>query len=282
MSAGRGPGPECSWWTGHTHTQAPWQHTARPPLHETVPSAVLTRGWPRKPRSKTHARLAEVIHPSEPVSGVSVGRRGRGRWVTWGCSTPQPQSWCPRPHAPQTFRGTREPRALPRGSPGEGEAATSRIPGGRTPASLLALSKASCAGHFMRRGPGEPGAELGVCPQGSCGGLRDTGHGAPRLGARYMEPGSGHSRTGLRRWEQVRGRSTALAPSGLEHGHSTQCGCTPSWLGAAGPEARVGVEVPTGWPLCRGTRLASPGTPQRRPGGRGARGQPGAGRQQPR
>lgn len=165
------------------------------------------------------------------------------------------------PHTPKLSEGLVNhehrpggPRARERRPPHE-----SRVVG--TPASLLALSKASCAGHFMRRGPGEPGAELGVCPRGSCGGLRDTGHGAPRLGARYAEPGSGHSQTGLRRWEQVRGRSTALAPSGLEHGNSTQCGCTPSWLGAAGPEARVGGRGPHGLAAVPGYAPRLPGYP---------------------
>lgn len=229
------------------------------------------------------------LQDSRPLSGGHPSIRAclRGRQRAWesgaGVLDTPPTKVAPRwPHAPQTSRGTREPRTSPWESPGQGGGGRPTNPGGvRAPASLWALSKALCAGRFTQRGPGEPDAELGVCPRGSCGDPRDTGRGAPGLGACYPEPGSLPDRAGTVGTGQGTPHGLSPEQAGAQ-GRSAQCGRTPSWLGVAGPEAQVGAEVPRGWPLCRDTHLASPGSPQGRPGRRGVWGQPGAGRQQPR
>lgn len=64
-------------------------HISRPLLPETVPPQQSSpSGWHRN-LAPRHAHLAEVIHPSEPVSGVGREQGSREQ----GCWTPHPPRW---------------------------------------------------------------------------------------------------------------------------------------------------------------------------------------------
>lgn len=143
-----------------------------------------------------------------------MGRRGRGRWVTWGCSTPQPQSWCPDgPHAPQTFRGTREPRASPRGSPGEGEAATPRIPGGRDSCVPAGTLEGLVCWSLHAKGTWGARRRAGGLPTGLAWG--SPGH-------RARSPQAGCSLRGAREWSLPDRAETVGTGQGTLHGLSPE------------------------------------------------------------
>lgn len=163
------------------------------------------------------------LQDSRPLSGghpsIRACLRGRQRAGESGAGvldTP-PTKVAPRwPHAPQTSRGTREPRTSPWESPGQGGGGHPTNPGG---SGLLRP-----CGHSQRprvlvaSRKGDPGSQTP-----SWGSARGARVGAP--GTQGAEPpgwvpvtrSQGHSRTGLGRWEQVRGHPTALAPSRPEH-----------------------------------------------------------------
>lgn len=246
-------------------------------------------GSTRKPRSKTHTRLAEVIHPSEPVSGVGVGVKGVREvgdcWGvgSWGCWTPQPQSWCldgltspklseelvSHEHRPGGLR-VGEEAATPRILGGPGSCIPAGTLGGLVCWSLLAKEtwEARCRAGGLPAGLGwGPPGHRAWSPQAGCPlpGARERS-----LPDRAVTVGTGQ------------GTLHGLSPEqAREQGCSALCGRTPSWRGAAGPEARVGAEVPTGWPPCRGIGLASLGTPAGKARRTRGPGSAGAGRQQP-
>lgn len=161
------------------------------------------------------------LQDSRPLSGghpsIRAGLRGRQGSREQGCWTPHPPRWrLDGPTLPKLPEGLVSHEHRP-GSPRvREEAAAPRILGGSWLLRPCGHSQRPCVLVASRKG--DPGSQTP-----SWGSARGARVGAP--GTQGAEPpgwvpvtrSQGHSRTGLGRWEQVRGHPTALAPSRPEH-----------------------------------------------------------------
>lgn len=207
MAPGGGLGPVCSRQTGRcTHI------ASRCSLRLSLLSSPHPVGGTETSLQDSHPLSGG--HPS--IRACLRGRQRAGESGAGVLDTP-PTKVAPRwAHAPQTSRGTREPRTSPWESPGQGGGGRPTNPGGSGLLRPCGHSQRPCVLVASRKG--DPGSQTP-----SWGSARGARVGTP--GTQGAEPpgwvpvtrSQGHSRTGLGRWEQVRGHPTALAPSRPEH-----------------------------------------------------------------